>query len=137
PSLTSYDQRLEAELEPLLGVNVFGTRLNTPIGLAAGLDKDAEAVDALLDTGFSYVEIGSVTPEPQPGNPQPRFFRLPRDDAVINRYGFNSSGHFNVVATLSRRFWAQNKENSESNAFRKGKLLAVNLGKNKTGDEVE
>ncbi|KAM9929624.1 hypothetical protein OXX80_009619 [Metschnikowia pulcherrima] len=137
PSLTSYDHRLEAELEPLLGVNVFGTRLNTPIGLAAGLDKDAEAVDALLDTGFSYVEIGSVTPEPQPGNPQPRFFRLPRDDAVINRYGFNSSGHFNVVATLSRRFWAQNKENSESNAFRKGKLLAVNLGKNKTGDEVE
>lgn len=137
PKLTGEDRRLEDELLPILGVDVFGTRLKTPIGLAAGLDKDGEAIDSLFDTGFSYVEIGSITPEPQPGNPTPRFFRLPRDDAVINRYGFNSTGHFNVVSTLARRFLGQVSEDSQSNAFRNGKLLGINLGKNKTGDEVE
>ncbi|KAI5963738.1 URA9 [Candida pseudojiufengensis] len=130
----------------VLGVEVFGHRLRNPIGLAAGLDKDGEAIDSLFNCGFSYVEIGSITPEPQPGNPLPRFFRLPRDDAVINRYGFNSTGHFNVIATLRIRF---NKlldmfqkshspnEKPFSNAFIPGKLLGINLGKNKTGDEVE
>ncbi|KAF7580580.1 dihydroorotate dehydrogenase (fumarate) [Clavispora lusitaniae] len=139
PSLRGKDSRLEKELSPLLGVDVFGTRLKSPIGLAAGLDKDGEAIDALFNTGFSYVEIGSITPEPQPGNPKPRFFRLPRDDAVINRYGFNSSGHFNVVATLAKRLSSKLNGNPspESNSFRDGTLLAINLGKNKTGDEVE
>lgn len=139
PSLRAKDIRLETELSPLLGVDVFGTRLNHPIGLAAGLDKDGEAIDSLFDTGFSYVEIGSITPEPQPGNPQPRFFRLPRDDAVINRYGFNSTGHFSVVATLAKRLTAKLGGAAEpaANSFRDGKLLAINLGKNKTGDEVE
>lgn len=139
PSLRSKDLRMETELSPLLGVDVFGTRLNHPIGLAAGLDKDGEAIDSLFDTGFSYVEIGSITPEAQPGNPQPRFFRLPRDDAVINRYGFNSTGHFSVVATLAKRLSAKIRGASEphANSFRDGKLLAINLGKNKTGDEVE
>ena len=112
--------------------------MKNPIGLAAGLDKDAEAVEALFNSGFSYVEIGSVTPEPQPGNPQPRFFRLPKDEAVINRYGFNSSGHFNVLATLKLRFnkllgkFQRNHaggELPESNAFQKGKMLGINLGK--------
>ncbi|RCK63819.1 Dihydroorotate dehydrogenase (quinone), mitochondrial [Candida viswanathii] len=129
----------------VLGVKVFGHNLKNPIGLAAGLDKDAEAIDSLFNSGFSYVEVGSVTPEPQPGNPKPRFFRLPKDDAVINRYGFNSTGHFNVLATLKLRF---NKllgsfqrghsadQHPESNAFQKGKLLGINLGKNKFGDEV-
>lgn len=129
----------------VLGVKVFGHNLKNPIGLAAGLDKDAEAVEALFNSGFSYVEIGSVTPEPQPGNPQPRFFRLPKDEAVINRYGFNSSGHFNVLATLKLRFnkllgkFQRNHaggELPESNAFQKGKMLGINLGKNKFGDEV-
>lgn len=130
----------------ILGVDVFGTRINSPIGLAAGLDKDGEAIDSLFNTGFSYVEIGSITPEPQPGNPKPRFFRLPRDDAVINRYGFNSTGHFNVVATLKIRlekfltsFSFRNSSESKppANSFKDGKLLAINLGKNKFGDEVE
>lgn len=130
----------------VLGVNVFGHNLKNPIGLAAGLDKDGEAIDSLFNTGFSYVEIGSVTPEPQPGNPQPRFFRLPRDDAVINRYGFNSTGHFNVLARLKIRFTklVEKFERTHtpdqlpfSNAFQQGKLLGINLGKNKTGDEVE
>lgn len=130
----------------VLGVDVFGTKLKNPIGLAAGLDKDGEAIEALFNCGFSYVEIGSITPEPQPGNPQPRFFRLPRDDAVINRYGFNSSGHFSVVARLKVRFnqllskFEHNATSADaepfSNAFRDGKLLGINLGKNKFGDEV-
>lgn len=142
PKLRGEDKKLELELEPLLGVSVFGKKLKSPIGLAAGLDKNGEAIDALFDTGFSYVEIGSITPEPQPGNPKPRFFRLPRDDAVINRYGFNSDGHMSVLATLKSRFWsyvtaATKKDGQLSNSFRDGKLLAINLGKNKTGDEVE
>lgn len=129
----------------ILGVDVFGTRMRSPIGLAAGLDKEGEAIDALFDVGFSYVEIGSITPEPQPGNPTPRFFRLPRDDAVINRYGFNSGGHFTVVARLKTRFAKflesfntshSAAEHPTSNSFRSGKLLGINLGKNKFGDEV-
>ncbi|CAN3357731.1 dihydroorotate dehydrogenase (quinone), mitochondrial [Diutina catenulata] len=137
------DEALHPEYKTLLGVNVFGHRLASPIGLAAGLDKDAEAIDGLFDCGFSYVEIGSVTPEPQPGNPQPRFFRLPRDDAVINRYGFNSTGHFSVLARLKMRFMNELAKYSktydgpsETMGFRPGRLLGVNLGKNKTGDEI-
>lgn len=119
-----------------LNVNVFGTTLLTPIGLAAGLDKDGEGIDSLFDFGFSYVEIGSITPEPQPGNELPRFFRLPKDEAVINRYGFNSTGHFNVLSNLRLRF-AKYTLTEFGNSFRKNKLLGVNLGKNKYGDEVE
>jgi dihydroorotate dehydrogenase len=66
-------------------VNAFGMSLSSPLGLAAGFDKDAEAVDGLLGMGFGFVEVGSVTPEPQPGNPRPRVFRLDADQAVINR----------------------------------------------------
>ncbi|CAH2350920.1 dihydroorotate dehydrogenase (quinone), mitochondrial [[Candida] railenensis] len=128
-----------------LKVNVFGTTLNNPVGIAAGFDKEGEAIDSLFDLGFSYVEIGSITPEAQPGNPQPRFFRLPRDEAVINRYGFNSSGHWSVIARLKLRFsklfnaWGTQHSAVDEpfgNSFRNGKLLAINLGKNKFGDEV-
>ncbi|RLV89710.1 Dihydroorotate dehydrogenase [Spathaspora sp. JA1] len=121
----------------VLGVEVFGTKLRNPIGLAAGLDKDGEAIESLFNSGFSYVEIGSITPEPQPGNPKPRFFRLSRDEAVINRYGFNSSGHFNVISNLKLRFNKLFKAGESSNAFKSGKLLGINLGKNKFGDEIE
>lgn len=137
PRLTTHDQRLEDTLEPTLGVDVFGYHMKTPIGLAAGLDKDGVAIESLFNTGFSYVEIGSITPEPQPGNPKPRFFRLPRDDAVINRYGFNSSGHLSVVSTLARRLYGHEGPGTYSNALRDGRLLGINLGKNKNGDEVE
>lgn len=121
----------------ILGVDVFGTTLNTPIGLAAGLDKHGEAIDSLFDCGFSYVEVGSITPEPQPGNESPRFFRLPRDEAVINRYGFNSVGHFNVLANLKLRL-AKYGPFGEKGWFsmRQGKLLGINLGKNKFGEEI-
>jgi dihydroorotate dehydrogenase len=78
--------------DPTLAVPAFGRILPNPIGLAAGFDKDAIAVNALGRLGFGFVEAGTVTPRPQPGNPRPRLFRLPQDCAVINRMGFNNAG---------------------------------------------
>lgn len=99
-------------------------KLDNPIGLAAGFDKDAEGMPALLNLGFGFVEVGSVCLRPQPGNPSPRMFRLLEDDAIINRYGFNSQGVEAVKTNLQ--------------AFRseyKGKGLAgINLGKNKDSE---
>uniref|UniRef100_A0A4W2E2R3 Dihydroorotate dehydrogenase (quinone), mitochondrial n=1 Tax=Bos indicus x Bos taurus TaxID=30522 RepID=A0A4W2E2R3_BOBOX len=76
----------------MLEVRVLGHKFRNPVGIAAGFDKHGEAVDGLYKMGFGFVEIGSVTPEPQEGNPRPRVFRLPEDQAIINRYGFNSHG---------------------------------------------
>lgn len=125
--------------DDILKVNVFGKTLSNPIGMSAGFDKHGEVIDPLFNLGFGYVEIGSITPKPQPGNPQPRFFRLSQDEAVINRYGFNSVGHLEVLARLKSRFANLLSKNPEAkeNSFRNGKLLGINLGKNKTGDEVE
>ncbi len=78
--------------DPRLATAVGDLRFPNPVGLAAGFDKNAEAVDALLKLGFGFVEVGTVTPRPQPGNPRPRLFRLPADRAVINRMGFNNDG---------------------------------------------
>jgi dihydroorotate dehydrogenase len=75
-----------------LRVEVAGLRFASPVGLAAGFDKDAEVPEAMLRLGFGFVEVGTVTPRPQPGNPKPRLFRLPEDRAVINRLGFNNEG---------------------------------------------
>ena len=83
-----------------------GLRLSNPVGLAAGFDKQAEAIDGLLSLGFGIVEIGSVTPEPQPGNDKPRYFRLVADRAAINRYGFNSEGHSVILGRLRERVQA-------------------------------
>lgn len=109
---------------------VKALRLSTPVGVAAGLDKNGEAIDSLFQIGFSWVEVGSVTPLPQPGNPQPRVFRLPEDKAIINRYGFNSDGHAEVLARLKIRV-------AKGITQKPGQVLALNLGKNKTGDEVQ
>ena len=76
-----------------LARTVFGLRFPGPVGLAAGFDKDAVAPRALFRLGFGFVEVGTVTPQPQPGNPYPRVFRLPADGGVINRLGFNNAGH--------------------------------------------
>ncbi|PWZ00164.1 hypothetical protein BCV70DRAFT_200321 [Testicularia cyperi] len=89
--------------DAVLETELFGRKLSNPIGLAAGFDKQAEAIDGLLDLGFGFIEIGSVTPEPQPGNPQPRYFRLIEDDACINRFGFNSEGHNVILSRLRDR----------------------------------
>ncbi len=89
--------------DPRLAVEAFGLRFPNPVGLAAGFDKNAEAVDALLSLGFGFVEAGTATPLPQPGNPRPRLFRLPKDEAVINRFGFNGEGAARVRARLAAR----------------------------------
>src|SRR5215813_10462376 len=72
--------------------NVMGIRFPNPVGLAAGLDKNGEYIDALATLGFGFIEIGTVTPKPQLGNPKPRLFRLPESHALINRMGFNNKG---------------------------------------------
>src|SRR5262245_19247439 len=77
---------------PALAMKVIGLDFPNPLGLAAGFDKNAEVVDAMLKHGFGFVEVGSLTPEPQVGNPRPRLFRLGEDEAVINRLGFNNDG---------------------------------------------
>ena len=98
--LTPADHRPDP---PSLGVEVWGRHLPNPIGLAAGFDKNAEAPDALLGLGFGLVEIGSVTPRPQPGNPRPRLFRLAEDRAVINRMGFPGQGLDAALSRLKQR----------------------------------
>ncbi|THU97757.1 hypothetical protein K435DRAFT_838443 [Dendrothele bispora CBS 962.96] len=118
------DQRLKFEL--------WGKTVSNPIGLAAGFDKDGEAIDGLLDLGFSWVEIGSITPQPQPGNPKPRVFHLTEDSALINRYGFPSQGHSTVLSRIRARIPAWLSGENPNASLRDGSLLAVNLGKNKT-----
>lgn len=115
---------------PCLSVSVWGRRFSNPVGLAAGFDKDGEVVPELLGMGFGFVEVGSVTPLAQPGNPQPRCFRLEEFDAVINRYGFNSIGVEGVKSNLSR---ARTRMASSS---KPGGLLGVNLGKNKLSEDA-
>ncbi len=105
--------------DPALAVRLWDLDFPNPIGMAAGFDKSAEVPDALLDTGFGFVEVGTVTPKPQDGNPRPRVFRAPRDHAVINRLGFNNDGHAAARARLDRRRG-------------KGGIVAVNVGANKT-----
>ncbi|KAF9453550.1 hypothetical protein P691DRAFT_771322 [Macrolepiota fuliginosa MF-IS2] len=113
-----------------LKFEMWGEDLSNPVGVAAGFDKDGQAIDGLYDLGFSWVEIGSVTPKPQPGNPRPRVFRLQEDDALINRYGFPSQGHSTVLSRLLARI-PRFMTGPERAALRDGSMLAVNLGKNK------
>ncbi|KAK9791356.1 hypothetical protein WJX73_007084 [Symbiochloris irregularis] len=110
---------------------VWNRTFPNPIGLAAGFDKDAEGVEGLLCMGFGFVEIGSVTPLPQPGNAKPRVFRLPELNAVINRYGFNSSGVDEVGKNLQNF-----RTRAAQDPARAPGLLGVNLGKNKTSDDA-
>jgi dihydroorotate dehydrogenase len=110
--------------DPKLAVRAFGLNFPNPIGMAAGFDKSAEAPDALLRLGFGFVEIGSVTPKPQAGNPRPRLFRLERDEAVVNRMGFNNDGAEVVLRRLAAR-------------ANQGGIVGVNVGANKdTADRV-
>ena len=101
-----------------LGVEVAGLRFPNPVGLAAGFDKDAEVPDAALGLGFGFVEVGSITPLPQPGNSKPRLFRLAEDRAVINRMGFNNGGAVAAVERLEHR------------KSRTG-IVGINIGANK------
>src|SRR5207253_10140559 len=102
----------------LLAVRAFGLEFPNPIGMAAGFDKHGEVPDALLGLGFGFVEIGTVTPLPQQGNPRPRLFRLKPDQGVINRLGFNSEGAEAVLRRLAVR-------------ADRGGIVGVNVGANK------
>ena len=84
---------------PKLERNLFGIKFKNPIGLAAGFDKDAKLYKELSNFGFGFIEIGTLTPKPQPGNPKKRLFRLPQDHGLINRMGFNNEG---VEAAVQR-----------------------------------
>jgi dihydroorotate dehydrogenase len=102
---------------PSLAQRLWGLDFSNPVGLAAGFDKDARVPDAMCRRGFGFVEVGTVTPRPQPGNPKPRLFRLEEDRAIINRMGFNSGGLDAVADRLSQR--------------KRSGIVGVNLGKNR------
>ncbi|MBC6368177.1 quinone-dependent dihydroorotate dehydrogenase [Algoriphagus sp. AK58] len=89
--------------DPRLEREVFGLKFKNPVGLAAGFDKDAKLIDEMAMLGFGFIEIGTLTPKPQEGNPQPRLFRLPKDEALINRMGFNNGGVADAVERLKKR----------------------------------
>jgi dihydroorotate dehydrogenase len=117
PGAAAVARQLYAVEDPRLERELFGLKFKNPVGLAAGLDKDARLVDELGALGFGFVEIGTLTPRPQTGNPQPRLFRLPQDESLINRMGFNNEG---VEAAVRR--------------LRKSKhrtIIGGNIGKNK------
>ncbi|EIE19684.1 dihydropryrimidine dehydrogenase [Coccomyxa subellipsoidea C-169] len=120
---------------PILRTTVWGKHFSNPIGLAAGFDKDAQALEGLLGLGFGFVEIGSVTPLPQPGNDQPRAFRIPELKAVINRYGFNSQGLDVVRANLIAYRRSQLHRPANQPGPGPG-LVGVNLGKNKLSEDA-
>jgi len=103
--------------DPALASTVAGLQFPSPVGLAAGFDKDGEVPDAMLGLGFGFVEVGTVTPQPQVGNPRPRLFRLKQDRAVINRMGFNNRGQSDALERLGKR-------------ARRG-VVGVNIGANK------
>ncbi len=126
PSAATDDKRL--------AMRVFGLNFPNPVGIAAGFDKNAEVPDALLRVGFGFVEVGTITPKPQPGNPRPRLFRLTADAGVINRLGFNSQGADTVLRRLAAR--AAPSLASPAGAGSHG-IVGINVGANKdTPDRI-
>jgi dihydroorotate dehydrogenase len=122
--LTAIESAYRTGLNPLLAlrpkpmpVSAFGLRFDNPVGLAAGMDKNGAYIDALAALGFGFIEVGTVTPRAQSGNPRPRMFRLPRHEAVINRLGFNNEGVDSLVRNVGRTRWRG--------------VLGINIGKNK------
>lgn len=108
--------RLIAEPAPAVPIRIMGLDFPNPVGLAAGMDKNGDHIDALFELGFGFIEVGAVTPRPQPGNPRPRIFRLTAARAVINRMGFNNLGVDHLVGKLQRR--------------KSQGVVGVNVGKN-------
>lgn len=119
----SYDCRLTRKLffppAPHCPTHIMGLAVRNPVGLAAGLDKNGSHIDALGALGFGFVEVGTVTPRAQSGNPRPRMFRLPRAQALINRMGFNNLGLQTFIQNVQRSTWRQ-----------QGGILGLNIGKN-------
>ena len=109
--------RMVRQRVPELPTQAMGLTFANPVGLAAGLDKNGACIDALAALGFGFIEVGTVTPRPQPGNPKPRMFRLPEHKAVINRLGFNNDGVEALLANIERARWRG--------------VLGINIGRNK------
>jgi dihydroorotate dehydrogenase len=120
PPLRAIVRALASRYDPALAVQALGLEFPSPVGLAAGFDKDAHGYEALGAAGFGFVEVGTITGEPQPGNPKPRLFRLVADRALVNRMGFNNQGAERVAARLDRR---------------RRTLVGVNIGKSKVVGE--
>jgi dihydroorotate dehydrogenase len=116
PPLRALVRALMSRYEPALGVHALGLDFPSPVGLAAGFDKDARGYEALGAAGFGFVEVGTITGEPQPGNPKPRLFRPVADRALVNRMGFNNDGAERAAVRLDRR---------------RRTLVGVNIGKSK------
>ncbi len=108
--------------DPRLAREVFGLKFPNPIGMAAGFDKNARAIDGLLDLGFGFVEVGTVTPRPQKGNPKPRLFRLSEDNAIINRLGFNNKGIEEFIENFKKH--------------KKNGIVGINIGANKDSKDM-
>src|SRR5256884_1523608 len=117
PALIRKTVAARHHVTPFSKLKRFGLEFSNPVGLAAGFDKNGTAAQSLAALGFGFIEVGSVTSEPQPGNPQPRLFRLPRDRALINRAGFNNCGAAQLAENIRRR--------------RPGCVLGVNVGKSR------
>lgn len=113
----AYRLGLARQYVPPLPTRAMGLDFPTPVGLAAGLDKNGACIDALAALGFGFIEVGTVTPRPQPGNPRPRLFRLPEHQAVINRLGFNNDGVEALIANLERTRWRG--------------VIGINIGRNR------
>jgi len=123
PGFKSLFKHLFAVNDPKLAVDLFGLRFPNKVGLAAGFDKDAKMMDVFAAMGFGFIEVGTLTPKPQEGNPLPRLFRLPLDSSLINRMGFNNGGVDAAVERLKNR--------------PKGVIIGGNIGKNKVTPNEE
>ncbi|MBK6265015.1 quinone-dependent dihydroorotate dehydrogenase [Marivirga sp. S37H4] len=129
PGIKAFNRSMFEVKHPKLEREFFGLKFPNPVGLAAGFDKDAKLIDEFASLGFGFIEIGTITPKAQPGNPQPRLFRLKKDKGIINRMGFNNQGLEPAVARLKKR---------KSNI-----IVGGNIGKNKitpnekAGDDYE
>jgi dihydroorotate dehydrogenase len=123
PGVRSLLNRWQRVTDASLQTQAFGLTFPNPLGLAAGLDKNAVLVDEFAALGFGFVEVGTVTPRPQPGNERPRLFRLPVDEAIINRMGFNNDGAVAIAARLKSR--------------RTGVLVGGNIGRNKDTSDAD
>ena len=121
-ALKAVPKRRPPKFDRVLTTSVAGLGFPSPVGLAAGFDKDAEVADPMLGLGFGFVEVGTLTPRPQQGNPRPRLFRLPEDKAVINRMGFNNRGQEDALARLARRDRGRG-------------VVGVNIGANKDSED--
>ncbi|CAN0919843.1 Dihydroorotate dehydrogenase (quinone), mitochondrial [Linum grandiflorum] len=124
---------------PILELQVWGRKFSNPVGLAAGFDKNAEAIGGLLAVGFGFIEVGSITPLPQQGNPKPRLFRLREQSAIVDRYGFNNEGILAVAKRLGAQHVKRQSDPSSdvNDVVKQGHgIMGISLGKNKESEDA-